>query len=153
MARASLKFRTTLLKGGKTATGIEVPAEIVERLGAGKRPAVKIRLNDYTYRSTVAVMGGRFMIGVSADVREQAHVEGGDTVNVELELDTAPRVLALPDDFKKALDQDAKAKKLFEGLSYSKKQRLVIPVDKAKAVETRERNIARAMTALRSGKV
>jgi Domain of unknown function (DUF1905) len=62
-----MKFRTTILQGGKTATGIQVPADIVEKLGAGKRPPVSITLNGYTYRSTVAVMGGKFMIGVSAD--------------------------------------------------------------------------------------
>jgi hypothetical protein len=86
-----MTFRTKILQAGKTATGIQVPEAIVEQLGAGKRPPVKITINGYTYRSTVAVMGGKFMIGVSAEVRERAKVAGGDLVSVALELDKAPR--------------------------------------------------------------
>src|SRR4029079_11930768 len=75
--RAVMKFRTTILQGGKTATGIEVPPEIVEGLGSGKRPAVRVTINGSTYRSTVAVMGGAFMIGVSAEVRAAGRGAGG----------------------------------------------------------------------------
>lgn len=146
-----MKFKTTILKGGKTATGIHVPDEIVEKLGAGKRPPVAVTINGYTYRSTVAVMGGKFMVGVSADVRDHAKVAGGDKVEVTLELDTAPRVLPVPADLQKALDKDPKAKKVFEALSYSRKQRLVIPVEKGKTQETRARNIAKAIAELHKG--
>jgi hypothetical protein len=148
-----MKFRTKLLQGGKTATGIQVPADIVEKLGAGKRPPVRITINGYTYRSTVAVMGGRFMVGVSADVREQAGVAGGDDVTVVLELDDAPREVSVPADLKKALGKDAKAKKTFDALSYSKKKWLVLPLDQAKTPETRERRLEKAITLLRAGKV
>jgi hypothetical protein len=146
-----MKLRTTILQSGKTATGIRIPAEIVERLGAGKRPPVRVTINGYTYRSTIAVMGGRFMLGISAVVRENAGVAGGDEVDVDIELDSAPRELAVPPDFKKALNADSKARRLFEGLSYSKKQRLVNPVEKAKTTETRQRCIARAIGMLRDG--
>jgi len=74
-----MKFRTTLLQGDKTATGIEIPPQIVERLGSSKRPPVRVTINGYTYRSTIAVMGGKFMLGVSADVRKAAGVSGGVT--------------------------------------------------------------------------
>ena len=146
-----MKFTTTILQGGKTATGIQVPDAVVEKLGAGKRPPVNVTINGYTYRSTVAVMGGKFMVGVSADVRERAKVAGGDRVDVEMTLDDKPRELPLPADFKKALDRNPKAKKVFEALSYSRKQRLVIPVEKGKTTETRERNIAKALKELSNG--
>jgi len=97
------KFRTTLLEAGKTAVGMVVPPEIVEGLGAGKRPPVRITINSYSYRNTVAVMGGKFMVGVSAEHRAGAHVKGGDEVEVGIELDTAPREVTVPADFAKAL--------------------------------------------------
>jgi hypothetical protein len=147
-----MRFRTKILAAGKSAAGIEVPSKIVEGLGSTKVPPVRVTINGYTYRSTVAVMGGRFMIGVSNENRKAAGVAAGDTVNVDLELDLQPRELALPDDFAKALDRDARAKRFFEGLSYSKKQRLVLPVANGKTPETRQRNIDKAMTALREGK-
>ena len=127
---------------------------MVDGLGSTKVPLVRVTVNGgYTYRSAVAVMGGKFMVGVSNDNRKAAGVAAGDTVEIHLELDTDPRELALPDDFSKALGRDAKAKKVFEGLSNSKKQRLVLPVANGKTPETRQRNIDKAMTALREGKV
>jgi hypothetical protein len=148
-----MRFRTKILAAGKTAAGVEVPAKVVEALGSTKVPLVLVTINGYTYRSAVAVMGGKFMIGVSNENRNAAGVAAGDTVDVDLELDTRPRELALPDDFAKALDRDGKAKKVFEGLSNSKKQRLVLPVANGKTPETRQRNIDKAMTALKEGKV
>ena len=94
------KFRTTLLQGGKTAVGMVVPPEIVEALGAGKRPPVRITINGYSYRNTVAVMGGKFMVGVSAEHRAGADVKGGDEVEVGIELDTAPREVSVPADLR-----------------------------------------------------
>jgi len=147
-----MRFRTKILAAGKTAAGIEVPAKVVQGLSSSKVPLVKVTINGYTYRSAVAVMGGKFMIGVSNDNRKAAGVAAGETVDVDLELDTEPRELAVPDDFAKALGKDAKAKKAFEGLSNSRKQRLVLPVANGKTPETRQRNIDKAMTALREGK-
>jgi hypothetical protein len=145
-----MKFRGTILQGGKTATGIEIPTEVVEGLGSGKRPPVRMTINSYTYRSTVATMDGKFMVGVSAEVREAAGVAGGDTVDVEIELDTAPREVEVPEDFAAALNSDPKAKAKFETLSYSGKLRLVAPVANAKKPETRERNIDKALAELRA---
>jgi antitoxin component of MazEF toxin-antitoxin module len=146
-----IKFRTTILQAGKTATGIRIPEEIVESLGAGKRPPVKVTINSYTYRSTIAVMGGTFMVGISAVVRENAGVKGGDEIDVHLELDTQPREVVLPADFKKALDRDKLARQKFDGLSYSNKQRHVLPVEQAKTEETRQRRIEKAISLLRKG--
>ncbi len=147
-----MRFRTTILQGGKTATGIRIPDEVVEALGKGRRPPVRVTLKGYTYRSTVAVMGGKFMVGVSATNREGAGVAGGDVVDVELALDTAPRVLEVPPDLKKALGRDKDAKTVFEALSYSRKQRLTLPIEDAKTPETRQRRVDKAIEMLREGK-
>ncbi|HEX9475796.1 MAG TPA: YdeI/OmpD-associated family protein [Candidatus Dormibacteraeota bacterium] len=146
-----MRFRTKILPAGKTAAGIEVPAKVVAALGSSKRPPVRATINGYTYRSTVAVMGGKFMLGVSNEVRSSAGVAAGDTVEIDLELDTEAREVELPPDFAAALARDAKAKKFFEGLSYSKKLRLVIPID-IKAVEVRKQRIAKTVEQLREGR-
>src|SRR5712664_515823 len=146
-----MKFRGKILQAGKTATGIEVPAKVVAALGSSKRPPVRATINGYTYRSTVAVMGGKFMLGVSNEVRSSAGVAAGDTVDIDLELDTEAREVELPPDFAAALARDAKAKKFFEGLSYSKKLRLVIPIG-VKDVETRKQRIAKTVGQLREGR-
>jgi uncharacterized protein YdeI (YjbR/CyaY-like superfamily) len=110
-----------------------------------------VTINGYTYRSTVAVMGGKFMVGVSAEVREGAAVKGGDTITVDMELDTKQRDVEIPTELKKALAKNSKAKKYFEGLSYSKKRLLTDPIARGKTPETRERNVAKALEALRRG--
>lgn len=142
-------FRTTLLTAGKTATGIKIPDEIVEGLGAGKKPPVKVTINGkYTYRNTVAVMGGAYMVGVSAEHRAGANIAGGDEIEVTLELDTAPREAEVPADLQKALNKNAAAKKNFEALSYSKKQAFLLPIKDAKTEETRQRRIEKTITQL-----
>ena len=146
-------FSTTLLLGGKSATGIAVPPDVVTALGRGKRPPVVVTINGYTYRSTVAPMGGEYMLPVSAEVRGHAGVAAGDEVRVEVELDTEPREVVVPPDLAEALDAEAEAKRFFEGLSYSNKRRVVGSVEGAKAEETRRRRIAKAVTSLREGKV
>jgi hypothetical protein len=147
-----VRFRATVEQSGKTATGIEVPSSVVEDLGAGKRPPVRVTIKGHTYRSTVASMGGRFMVGVSAENREAAGVAGGDEVDVDIELDTAPREVTVPADFAKALKKDAKAKKTFDGLSYSNKGWHVQSIEGAKSDETRQRRIAKSVAALREGR-
>ena len=145
------KFRAPLELGGKTATGITVPEKVVTSLGTSKRPAVRVTINGYTYRSTIAPRGGRFMLPVSAEHREGAGIAAGDTVGVELELDTEPRELAVPPDLAKALARDPAAKKAFDGLSYSKKQRFTIPIEQAKTPDTRQRRVDKAITELQNG--
>jgi bacteriocin resistance YdeI/OmpD-like protein/uncharacterized protein DUF1905 len=147
-----MRFRTTILQGGKTATGIQIPDEVVEALGSGKRPAVRVTINGFTYRSTVAVMGGVFMVGVSADNRAGAGVAGGDEVDVELELDTAPRQVTVPADLAAALDAEPNARRTFDGLSYSNKSWHVLQVAGAKTDQTRQRRIAKSVDILKQGR-
>jgi bacteriocin resistance YdeI/OmpD-like protein/uncharacterized protein DUF1905 len=148
-----MRFHTTILQGDKTATGIRIPDEIVEALGAGKRPAIRVTIHGFTYRSTVAVMGGAFMVGVSADNRAGAGVKGGDEVDVDIELDTAPREVTVPPDFAAALDAEPDARRTFESLSNSNKGWHVASIEGAKTDETRQRRIAKSVDALRDGRV
>jgi len=148
-----MRFRAKVLQAGKTATGIEVPAKVVAALGSSKVPLVRATINGYTYRSSVAVMGGTFMLGISAEVREAAGVAGGDVVDIDLELDTDPREVSIPSDFAAALARDAKAKSVFAALSNSKKKRLVAPIEAGKAAATRERGIAKAIAMLKDGRI
>jgi Bacteriocin-protection, YdeI or OmpD-Associated/Domain of unknown function (DUF1905) len=147
-----MRFHTTILQGDKTATGIRIPDAIVEALGAGKRPPVRVTINGYTYRSSVAVLGGAFMVGVSAENRLGAGVKGGDELDVEIELDTAPREVTVPSDLGAALDADPAARRTFDGLSYSLKSWHVLQATGAKTAETRKRRIARSVEVLREGR-
>ena len=141
-------FATTLKQEGKTATGIEVPPEIVTQLGSSRKPAVKVTVNGYVYRSTVAVMGGRFMIPVSAEHRQGAGLSGGDALSVTLELDTEPREVAVPDDLQAALETNPVALERFGQLSYSGRRAHTLAVEGTKNAETRARRVAKVMQTL-----
>lgn len=147
-----MKFRALIEGAGKSAAGIEVPAEVVTALGYTKRPPVRVTINGYTYRSTVATVGGRFMVGVSNEVRASAGVAAGDEVDIVMELDTAPREVAVPAELAKELAADPAARQAFEALSYSKQRLLVDPVANAKTDATRDRNVAKALSSLRDGR-
>lgn len=146
-----MRFRAELLQAGKTATGIRIPPEIVAALGSSKRPAVRVTIKGYTYRSTIAVLGGEFMLGVSADVRQAAGVAGGDQVDVDLELDTEPREVTVPPDLAALLGRDAGARQAFDRLSYSNRQRIALGIEGAKTAETRQRRLEKAISELRPG--
>ncbi len=126
-----------------------VPPEAVEELGHGKRPPVRVTIGTHTYASTVAVMGGRFMVGVSAENRQRADVAAGDEVDVTLELDTAPRELTVPDDLATTLDREPEACRFFDGLSYGMRQWHVLSVEGAKTAETRQRRIDTSVSVLK----
>lgn len=143
-----MRFRTEVVLGGKTATGLEVPAEVVEALASGRRPAVVVTINGFSYRSTVAVMGGASMIPVSAENRAGAGVAAGDEVDVDLELDTAPRVVEVPPDMAAALDAVPTARAAFDALSYSNRRQHTLSVDGAKTEATRQRRIEKVVTTL-----
>jgi hypothetical protein len=147
-----MRFRTTIVQSGKTATGIEVPGEVMEALGSGRRPAVRVTINGYSYRSTVASLGGKSMVGLSAEHRAGAGVAGGDEVEVDLELDTAPREVTVPADLAAALDAEPAARATFDGLSYSNRSWHVLQVTGAKTEETRRRRVTRSVEALRQGR-
>ena len=147
-----MKFQTVIELGGKTATGFRIPEEVVQALGTGKRPAVTVRIGPHTYRSTVAAYGDVYMLPLSADNREAAGVAAGDAVEVEVELDTAPRVMEVPTDFAAALDAEPAARRTFDGLSYSNQRYHVESVTGAKTPETRQRRIEKSVGILREGR-
>ena len=147
-----MKFRTVIELGGKTATGFQVPPEVVEALGSGKRPAVTVRIGGHTYRSTVAPMGGASYIPLAAENREAAGVAAGDEVEVEVELDTAPRTVDVPPDLAAALDAEPSARAFFDGLSNSNKKWHVLSVEGAKTEETRRRRIEKSVAMLQEGR-
>jgi hypothetical protein len=149
---AEMRFHTTILQGDKTATGIRIPDEVMEALGAGKRPPVLVTINGYTYRNTVAVYGGDYLVGVSAEHRAGAGVAGGDEVDVDIELDTAPRQVTVPTDFAAALAAEPEARRVFDGLSYSNRSWHVLQIEGAKTDETRQRRIAKSVEVLRQGR-
>jgi len=143
-----MRFHSTLELGGKTATGIEVPEDVVAALGPSRRPHVCVAINGHTYRSTVAPLGGRFMLPVSAENRQSAGVAPGDEVEVDIEFD---RVVTVPADFGEALDADRDARRSFDKMSYSHQLRHVLSIEGAKTPETRQRRITKAVSILREG--
>lgn len=146
------RFKTTLLRAGNiNATGIEIPPAIVESFGQGKRPKVIVTFKRHTYRSTVAVMGGKYMIGVAAEHREAAGVKAGDEIDVSLELDTAARTVDVPDDLAAAL-RKAKLHASFDKLSYTHRKEHVRAINEAVAPETRQRRIDRCIEMLKAGR-
>jgi len=138
-----MKFRATIKQSGRTATGIEVPPEVVACLGSSKRPAVQVTLNGYGYRSSVASMGGKFMLPVSAEHRAGAGVAAGDT---------EPREVTVPPDLSDALDRDTDARRFFDGLSYSSRLRHVLAIVAAKTPETRQRRITKTVGLMHDGR-
>ena len=147
-----MRFRTTIKQSGATATGIEIPESVMDSLASGRRPPVRVTIGSYTYRSTVATVDGKPMVGLSAEHRAGAGVEGGQEVEVDIVLDTEKREVTVPPELAAALDADPKARETFEKLSNSNKSWHVLQVTGAKTDETRERRIAKSITALHEGR-
>lgn len=148
----STSFRATVELGGKTATGIEVPADVVAALGSSKRPAVLITIAGHSYRTTVASMGGRFLVPLNAENRAAAGVIAGEHVDVEIQLDTTPRVVTLPPDLDAALADDPAARKFFESLSFTQRKEWVRWIGEAKRTPIRTSRINQTIVALRDQK-
>ena len=146
-----MRFKTTLQLEGKTATGFAVPVDVVQAFGRGKRPPVTVTINGYTYRSTVAAYGDVYMLPLASEHREAAGVAAGQEIEVELELDTAPREVDVPSDLAAALDAAPDAKRAFEALSYSNKRRITLAIEDARTPETRQRRIDKSIADLRGG--
>ncbi|MEV7606889.1 YdeI/OmpD-associated family protein [Paenarthrobacter sp. NPDC089322] len=146
-----MKFTTTIVGDGNKA-GIEIPEEVVNELGAGKRPPVVVTINGQSYRSSIAVMGGKYMVGVSSANRGVTGAAAGDTVEVGLEVDTEPRVVEVPEDLAAALETEPEAKAFYGTLNYSSQRRYVEPIGEAKTEETRARRIAKVVADLKAGK-
>ena len=148
---AVVTFETTLSASGNN-TGIVVPDDVIERLGRGKRPPVLVTVNGYEYRSTVAVMSGRYLIGLSAAVRAATGLKGGDPISVTLRVAEAPREVEVPADFAAAMEQQQPARQFFDGLSNSLQRYHVDNINAAKAPETRQRRIDKSVGLFLAGK-
>lgn len=144
-----MRFRAELESTGRTTAGFEVPEPVVDELGGGKHPKVTVTVNGYTFHTSIARMGGRYLLGVSADRRAAAGVRAGDVLDVDVQLDTAPREVDLPEDLAAALERDAAAREFWETLSYSKRQWHVLQVTGAKKAETRANRVVKSIAMLR----
>jgi hypothetical protein len=147
----SATFETTVAASGNN-TGIVVPEEVIGQLAAGKRPAVFVDVNGYQYRSTVAVMGGRHMISISAAIRQSTGLKGGDPIRVTLTVADAPPEVKVPEDFARALAADERARTFFGQLSNSLQRYHIDNINAAKSAETRQRRISKAIALFRDGK-
>jgi hypothetical protein len=143
-----ITFHTRILQTGKNTAGIQVPEDVMVRLAAGKRPLVLVNIKKHAYRSAVAVMGGKYMIALSAENRQAAGVLGGEDVDVTIQLDLEPRTVQLPKDLRAALAK-AGALEAFANAAPSKQKEYVRQVQEAKAEETRLRRITKIVAALR----
>lgn len=148
-----MKFQTAVLTAGKTTTGVAVPPAIVDALGGGKRPKVRVTIEGHTFRNSVALMNGRYMLGLNADVRQQTGIAGGDVIELEIHLDTEPREVTVPADFAAALDQEPQARNFFDQLSYSNRSAHVLSIEGAKTDATRRRRIEKSVSTLAAGNI
>ncbi|MGW4720213.1 YdeI/OmpD-associated family protein [Nocardia sp. NPDC004260] len=142
-----MKFRTHV-EPPEPMRGLEVPPEVVAALGEGARPPVTITINGHSWKSRVALMRGRFLLGLSNANRQAAGVEIGEEIGVEVELDTQPRVVVEPPDFAEALDADPVARAAYDDLAYSRKREHVHAIESAKKPDTRQRRIEKAIATL-----
>jgi hypothetical protein len=147
----SVSFDTTVTATGNN-TGIVVPGNLIDELGAGRRPAVLVNVNGYEYRNTVGVMGGKHMISISAAVRKETGLKGGDPIHVTLTLADTPRDVDVPEDFAAALAADPDAGAFFAALSNSLQRYHVDSITEAKTAETRQRRVEKAVSLFREGK-
>ena len=146
-----MRFETTMFLSGNN-TGIEVPPEVVESFGAGKRPLVVVTVNGFEYRSTIAPMGGMFLIPFSSDKRAATGIRGGDPIVVDLELDTAPRTVDVPDDLAAALDESPDARAKWDAFPPSSRKFGIAAVDAARRPETRATRVAKIVADAAAGK-
>jgi len=151
MVAASVTFETTLSAFGNN-TGIEVPPEAITALGSGKRPAVLVNVNGYEYRNTVGVMGGKALLSVSAAVRKETGLRGGDPITVTLTAADAPRSVDVPADLAAAFAANPSARDFFATLSNSLQRYHVDNINGAKTDETRSRRVAKTIELLLAGK-
>jgi hypothetical protein len=147
-----VRFTTTLESSGKQAAGFSVPDAVLEALGGGRRPKVRVTIGDHTWRTSIGIVEGRSMIGVPVDQRAAAGVAPGETFAVEVVLDTEVREVVVPDDFAAALAPFPEARAFFDGRNYSERRWFVLGIEDAKTPETRARRIEKAVERLREGR-
>jgi len=151
MAKKGITFETTLTATGNN-TGIVVPPEVLDQLGAGKRPAVAVTVNGYAFDCTIGSMGGKAMIAFSAERRKESCLAGGDPITVTLTLAEGPRALEVPADFRKAMRAAKGTEAFFAGLAPSPQRYHVDNIEGAKTPETRQRRIEKAVALFAAGK-
>jgi hypothetical protein len=144
-----MRFQSIVELGGKTATGIRVPEEVVTGLGSHRRPPVRVTVGAHSYRTTVAPMGGAYFVPLSAENRNLAGVAAGDQVDVDIELDTVPREVTVPAELAAALEREPGARQAFDALATSRRREHARQVETAKAEATRQRRIAKVLDELR----
>jgi len=148
----SVGFTATLVPRGPAAA-VVLDDENVAAVGEGaRRFPVVATVNGYTWRTTVTRMRGEFLLGLNRAVRQKAGVEAGDTVDVRLELETAPREVEVPQALTNALAEDPAARAAFDRLSYTHRKEYARWIAEAKRDETRNRRVAQALEMLRQGK-
>ena len=148
----ALRFKATLMPRGPAAA-VVLDDEQVAAVGEGaKRFPVLATVNGYSWRTTASRMRGEFLVGLSRAVREQAGVEAGDTVDVELKLDASPREVEVPKPLADALAGDDGARAAFEGLAYTYRKEYARWISEAKRDETRQRRLAEVLQRLRESK-
>ncbi len=145
-----MQFRAKVTPSGN-ATAVEVPPDVMQALGPGSRPLITVTINGHTWRSRVASMRGQHLVGISAANRAGSGIAEGDVVQVDLELDTEPRVVPEPPDLAMALDNDPEARAAFDRLPYGLRRKHVAAIEEAKTPEVRQRRIAKLVAAMRSG--
>ena len=134
-----------------TGTFVAVPREVNAELGLKGRPKINSVIAGHPYRGSLMPLGdGTFCLGVLKSIQESAGVKRGDTITVELELDTAPRTVEPPADLARVLTRDKKAAAGWEKLSYTNQREIALSLEDAKKPETRERRLAAAMDRLRA---
>ena len=145
--RLSMKFITTIFQKGNNL-GIEVPQEIIDQLGAGKKPAVVVSIGNHSYRSTVAVMQDKYLIALSREHRKSVNVNGGDQLEIDIELDDQPRIIEVPEPLAARFEKNPDAKSFFETLSPSNKKKIVLLIASAKTEETRSKRLDKVISDL-----
>ena len=149
-----MRFSGTLDLRTKTATTISVLEGVITGLGGGKRPRVAVTLTGtgagaHSYAATIGIMAGDFLLPVSSEVRAAAGIAAGDLVDVDIELDAAPREVVVPADLAEALAGEPGGREFFDGLSEGNRRRLVDQIESARAEETRERRLAKTVEMMR----
>jgi hypothetical protein len=147
-----MRFSGELQATGGHTTGFHIPDTFVGELGGGGRPKVVVTVNGFTFRSSIARMGGEYWLGVSAERRAEAGITAGDVLDLDISLDTAPREVEVPDDLAAALDADPAAREFWATMSYSNQRWHAEQITGAKKPETRAARVAKSVAMLRDGR-
>lgn len=143
-----MRITAELEATGGTTTGFRVPEAVVESLGAGGRPKVALTVAGHTFRGSIAKMGDAHWFGISSARRAEAGLAAGETHELEIVVDDAPRVVEVPDDLAAALAAAPGAGEAWSALSYSKQRAHAESVTGAKKPETRAARVAKVVAAL-----